>query len=164
MFTTDFAEDFSGLTARQILALEKKAILVPERQYGQKYYSYNDIYILRMIKLLKRDGIHLKKIEMAYEYLRTLKPEDPLSSFTILHDRKEVYEASTELTVIASKWGQLTIPGVLTLYSVGSELETTRLSMNHYVNALLKSKKDYETGKVKGEMVNIQALKKMLVS
>lgn len=134
MFTSDFAEAFSGLSSSQIKRLEVEGLLKPEKSRGVKYYTYGDIYILRVVKILLRAGIKSFKIESAFQYLRDLKPEDPLSSFVLLHDNNEVYTVIDLSKLIqASTWGQLMLDNVPQLIAVGSELEQTRQKMNNYV-------------------------------
>jgi DNA-binding transcriptional MerR regulator len=148
MFTSDFAEDFSGLSQGQILQLEKKGILTPSRQRGLKYYSFNDIYVLKTIRILRREGIKHLKIENAFEYLRTISPEDSLSSFVLLHDFKEVYSVIDGRKLQASRYGQLVLESVLDLIAVGSELEATRKVMAHFVKEIKRASQAAQKGKI----------------
>lgn len=138
MFTSDFAEDFSGLSLSQIKSLEDKGILEPVKKGRSKYYGYGDIYILRIFKILKRQGVQHANIRNAYEYLRTLNPEQSLSSFLLLHDRKHVYTVIDGNHLNASKFGQMILNGTIKMIAVGSELEQMRCQMNEYVETLHK--------------------------
>jgi DNA-binding transcriptional MerR regulator len=151
MFTSDFAEAFSGLSSSQIKRLEDSGLLKPERSRGVKYYTYGDIYILRVIKILLREGLKNFTIESAFQYLRDLKPEDPLSSFVLLHDNKDVYTVidGTQFLVQASTWGQMMLNDVPQVFAVGSELEQTRLKMNSYVASLKTAAQQAKTAKAK---------------
>jgi DNA-binding transcriptional MerR regulator len=134
MFTSDFASDFSGLSSRQILALEKTGVLMPCRERGIKYYTFGDIYVLRVFRILQRLGIRHPKIKNAFQYLRELKPEDPLSSFVLLHDGREVYSILDGKQLIsASQYGQRILEGVIQLEAIGSELELTRRALRRCV-------------------------------
>lgn len=140
MFTVDFAADFSGLSESRISALEKKGILKPERHGRSRYYTYPDIYVLRIFKILLGLGIRNVDISAAYEYLKDLKPDQPLSSFSLLHDNRKIYAIldSKEL-VNASAWGQRILEGTIQLEAIGSELERLRKGINDYVSGVKKT-------------------------
>ncbi len=146
MFTADFASDFSGLTEKQIYQLEKKGFLKPQRQHGLKYYTFGDIYVLRVIRILKRQGIRPLKVADAFTSLRQLDSERPLSAFILLHDGKEVYTIEDDLTLIVSRYGQLVMDDVLQLEAIGSELERTRLAMRRFLEDVRQAKNDVTAG------------------
>jgi len=148
MFTVDYAADFSGLTEKRISTLEKKGILSPEKHARARYYSYGDIYILRVVRILRASGIHLSNIEAAYEYLKALKPDQPLTSFILLHDGKEVYALLDGNTVSATRFGQMILEGTVKMIAVGSELEALRLKMNGYVDNLKKASQELKKKKL----------------
>lgn len=158
MFTSDFAADFSGLTIGQIKTLEEKGLLFPIKQGRSKYYGYGDIYILRIFKILRRSGIHYANISAAYEYLKDLRADQPLSSFILLHDKKEVYTVIDGNNIKASRYGQMILKGTLKLIAVGSELEEMRRRMNHYVLDLKRKSKQTHSLKT----VSLTQLAKLL--
>jgi len=90
MWLIDFAEDFSGLKSHQIYRLVHKGILRPSKNKNAYYFSYTDIYVLRIFRILKREGLSHLDISNAYEYLNELDPNKPLSSFSLFHDSKSV--------------------------------------------------------------------------
>lgn len=140
MFTIDFAADFSGLSESKINALEKKGILKPRRHGRSRYYGYSDIYILRIIKILRGLGIRHIDISAAYEFLKDIRPEQPLSSFTLLHDYHKVYALIDGKTLVnASAWGQQIFEGTIQMEAIGSELERLRKNINGYVSSIKKS-------------------------
>lgn len=130
MWLIDFAEDFSGLKRHQIYRLVRKGILQPVKEHQAYYFSYTDIYVLRIFSILKREGLSYLNISNAYECLKSLDPEKPLSSFTLFHDGKRVITIldMSDYLVNLSKYGQLNLP-VLKLYSVGTELDGLRRVM-----------------------------------
>lgn len=162
MFTVDFASDFSGLSESKISTLEKKGILKPEKHGRSRYYTYADIYILRIFKILLSLGIKNVDISAAYEYLKDLRPDQPLSSFSLLHDQKKVYAIldSREL-VNASAWGQRILEGTIQLEAIGSELERLRKGINSYVTGL---KRSAAHAKRTGKVVTSEDLEKLLAS
>jgi DNA-binding transcriptional MerR regulator len=160
MFTVDFAADFSGLTEARINALEKKGILSPEKHSRSRYYTYGDIYILRIVKILRLSGIRLANIEAAYAYLKGLKPDQPLTSFILLHDGNEVYALVDGNTVSATRYGQMIIKGTIKMIAVGSELESLRRKMNRYVDSVKKSASDLKKKALK--RYSVEDLSKLL--
>jgi len=185
MFTIDFAEDFSGLSSSQIKRLEDKGVITPEKIRGAKYYNYSDIYVLRLVRILRSNKIKATNISSAFEYLRNLGPDQPLSSYVLLHDSKYVYTVIDGKTLMdseeqkklintskwgqlilkekvinASQWGQLVLDGIIELQAVGTELEKTRCRMNQYVSKL---KKDSEKAlKAKKKIYSIDELNQLL--
>jgi hypothetical protein len=137
MWLIDYAEDFSTLKQAQIYALVKKNILKPEKKSGVYYFSYTDIYVLRIFKILKREGLSHLNIENAYGYLVNLDENKPLSSYALLHDGISVYTIQDldYYLINASKGGQLTLPDCIKFQSIGTELDALRQRMN-------KEKKD----------------------
>jgi hypothetical protein len=139
MWLIDYAEDFSTLKQAQIYALVKKNILKPEKKSGVYYFSYTDIYVLRIFKILKREGLSHLNIENAYGYLANLKEDEPLSSYILFHDGSSVYTIETLHTYLinASKGGQLTLPELIKVQAIGSELDAIRQRMNQEKKDLL---------------------------
>lgn len=150
MWPTEFVEDFSGLNAKQIRELEKLDILSPKHEGKAKYYSYSDILILRVIRILKRYGIRYNKSRDAYKYLRELKPSQSLTSFVILHDKREVYSVVDGDLLIPSKGGQHVIPDVVKphLLAVGSELDSTRKAIRRLEQQVRTAKRQIERGEI----------------
>ena len=148
MFTSDFAEDFSGLSQKQIRSLEKAGALTPIREHGCKYYNYTDICILKTAKILKRNGIKPSTIKNALEYLQDLDIQQPLTSFILLHDRQSVYALLENRKVNASKWGQMVLDGTIETIALGSELEHTRQAMRNYVSEMSRRINDKSPQKV----------------
>jgi DNA-binding transcriptional MerR regulator len=126
----DFAEDFSGLKSHQIRRLIQKKILHPVKNQNAYYFSYTDIYVLRIFRILKREGLSHLDISNAYEYLNEIESDKPLSSFSLFHDGKSVITImdTSEYYINASKHGQLNLPFVK-VHSIGSELESIRRVM-----------------------------------
>jgi DNA-binding transcriptional MerR regulator len=150
MWPTEFAEDFSGLTAKQIRELEKLRILTPKRDGRAKYYQYSDILILRIIRILKREGIRYNKSRDAYSFLRNLKTSQPLTSYVILHDKQEIYTVVDGNLLIASKGGQHQIPEVIEpiLLAVGTELESTRKAVQRIEHEMRTAQHQIQNGEI----------------
>lgn len=130
MWLIDYAEDFSKLTQAQIYSLVKKGILLPQKKHHAFYFSFQDIMIMRTFKLLKANGLSYLNVEKAYEYLRTLKEDEPLTSFVLYHDKKDVYTKNErEQMLNATKQGQLVLAEAMQLLPLGMALEETRVSM-----------------------------------
>lgn len=127
----DYAEDFSGLSQAQIRNLVKKEILKPKKQNNAFYFSYTDIYILRIFRILRRCGLKHLSISSAFDYLKQVSPQQVLSSYALFHNSVDVFTIMdcTQYYVMASQGGQLILPETLQIISVGSELEAIRKSM-----------------------------------
>jgi DNA-binding transcriptional MerR regulator len=130
MWLIDFAEDFSGLKSNQIHRLVHKGILRPSKSKNAYYFSYTDIYVLRIFRILKREGLSHLDISNAYEYLKEVDSTKPLSSFSLFHDGTSVITIMdpVEYRINASKHGQLNLP-VREIKSIGPELEGLRCAM-----------------------------------
>lgn len=153
MWTLDFAEDFSGLSTSQIHRLEQKGIITPVKRRGAKYYEFGDIYVLRLYRLLRRAGIAYTNITHAFEYLKQLGNETPLSSFLLGYDNKHVFTYFHPGLVNATQGGQIILDGTLPVLSVGTELEGVRLRMQREAKSLkrstVKAVKEKEKGLLK---------------
>jgi DNA-binding transcriptional MerR regulator len=161
MWLIDYAEDFSTLKQSQIYTLIKKNILKPEKKSGVYYFSYTDIYVLRIFRILKREGLSHLNIENAYGYLVNLKEDEPLSAYVLFHDGNSVYtiENLHSYLINASKGGQLTLPDCIQVQAIGSELDALRQRMNQEKKELL-----HLADRSRGQGVELQALDAWLAS
>lgn len=154
MYPLDFVSSFVDLSDRQIASLEKEGILKPKWHSGMKYYSFTDIYVLKLASIMKQAGISFKNIEKAYDCLNSLKSDRSLSSFDLYHDGREILDFTDDLTIIASKYGQI-VDGKFMLsldhvkhLAVGTSLEETRRKILDFTEALKKRKRQIrKTGK-----------------
>ncbi len=155
MYPLDMVSSFTGLSEKQIYKLEKDGVITPDKSSGMKYYSFANIHVLKLIAILKREGISYKNIFKAYDCLKDLKPERTLSAFILYHDGKEILDFTDDLGIIASKYGQTVDNKFMRSLNhvkpvaVGSELDATRKRILNFTDALKKRRKDVQkTGKV----------------
>ena len=146
MYPLDFVESFTGLSSHQIKRLESEGVIIPQKKSGMKYYSFTDIYVLRTIQILLREGIKPRKIRFAYECLQSLKPDRPLSSFILFHNGREILDFTDDPKIIASRYGQivqqtLIEPSIKTV-SIGTELDRTRRRVLEYKDSLERRSED----------------------
>lgn len=129
MFDLDFTSTLSGLSESRIRRFEKEGLFQPTREHGMKYYTLQDIIAFKLIAVMIRDGLPLKNIECAIRYLKSLKPDQPLTSLVLYHNRKHVLDLTDHPTFNASMEGQTLLKEVAEHYyqaGVGTELEGTR--------------------------------------
>jgi DNA-binding transcriptional MerR regulator len=146
MYPLDFVESFTGLSASQIRDLEKKGILHPKKEKGMKFYGFVEIYILKMTAILQKQGIRLEKISRAYDCLKNLKPDKPLSSFILFHNGKEVFDLTDDPVIIASRYGQIAsrdlLGATLQPVAIGSQLEATRRNIMSWTQEIKRREKE----------------------
>lgn len=143
MYPLDMVSSLTGLSEKQIYRLEKDGVINPRHQSGMKYYSFLDIYVLKITAIARRSGIQFKNIGYAYDCLKELKPEKKLSSFTLFHDGNEILDFTDDIKIIASKYGQIVDQGLLPHVqplALGSELELTRQKFEDFSSNLKKRK------------------------
>jgi len=162
MYPLDLVVGLIGVSESKIRKLEKAGILTPKRQ-GEKYYSFTDIYVLKIIAIAERQGISFKNIQYAYDCLKTLKSGRSLSSFTLYHDGKEILDFTDDIKIIASKYGQiidgkLILPAIKQL-AIGTELDSTR---QKFENVELSLKRRREDLKKTGTVHSLAEIKHML--
>jgi len=152
MYPLDLVVGLVGVSEHKIRKLEKAGILTPKRQ-AEKYYSFTDIYVLKIIAIAERQGISFRNIQYAYDCLKTLKPGRSLSSFTLYHNGKEILDFTDDIKIIASKYGQV-VEGELILAAIkqlalGTELDNTRQKFENIETSLKLRQKDLKkTGTV----------------
>jgi len=138
MWSLDFTEDFTLLPAKVIKDLEAQGVVTPQEPHGERYYSFQDILILRTIALLQKTRIDWHAIGNTLDYLKTVRPNTPLSSFVLLHDGKHVYTILDGNQIRTSQWGQRILEDTIQLFALGSELERTRQAIRRYEQKILK--------------------------
>lgn len=140
MYPLDFVESFTGLSSSQIKRLENEGVVIPQRVSGMKYYSFTDVYVMRTTEILLREGIKPHKISRAYDCLKNLKPDKPLSSFILFHDGKEILDFTDNPKIIASRYGQIVqedlINASVRAVAIGTELDSTRRKILKYKQGL----------------------------
>ena len=144
MYPIDFVVSFSGLTEGKIKTLETKGIVKPVKKGGIKYYPYQDICVLRVMKILREKGLSLKNIEIAYEFLKGLKEDKELSGLILFHDGKKIYDLTDDPAIIATQYGQIVNPQLLESriqpVLVGPIMEKTRRKIVEYSQDLDRRK------------------------
>lgn len=134
-FQVDLAADFTGLSTREIDWLRQSGMVSPERTSEGYRYSFTDLLMLRLVRVLKDHGVKARDIKQAHEYLEHLDPSRRLSRLKlyIRDDNKSILylgEApEVDSLVSLTDWGQLVVKGVLTIIPVGNHLEAMRLDV-----------------------------------
>lgn len=165
MYPLDMVSSFTGLSEKQIYRFEKEGILNPKRRSGMKYYSFTDIYVLKLAAILKLNGIPFNNIAKAYDCLKSLKPDRSLSAFTLYHDGKEILDFTDDLTIIASKYGQI-VDGKFMLslghvrqVAVGTELDAIRRRVLDFTSALKRRRQEVQK---KGKAYSLDEIRDLL--
>jgi len=133
MYTLDFACAIADLKEDYIRKIEESGAIQVKKIRGMKYYDFRDIYILKIASVLKREGVKFSKITNAFDCLKSLKPEKPLSAFTLFHNGKEVLDLTDDPSIIASRYGQIVekklLGNTIKAVAIGSELDLTKRQM-----------------------------------
>ena len=162
MYPLDMVSSLTGLSENQIYRLEKEGVIKPQHRSGMKYYSFLDIYVLKITAIARRSGIKFRNIGYAYDCLKVLKPDKKLSSFTLFHDGNEILDFTDDIKIIASKYGQIVEHGLLPHVeplALGSELELTRQKFEDFSSDLKKRKAAI---KKNGRSVSLEEIHSML--
>ncbi|HEY9678641.1 MAG TPA: MerR family transcriptional regulator [Drouetiella sp.] len=134
-FQLDLASEFSGLSLSEIRVLRSKGVVKPERTRQGFKYSFSDILVLRLVRVLKAAGIKVRNIAKAHEYLSDINPEKSLASYMLYINRESksilyVGENPTEgVLVNATQYGQLVAKNLLVALPIGTYLEEVRKSI-----------------------------------
>ena len=164
MYTLDFVSSITDLKEREIRELELKNFVKPVKKGNFKYYSFQDIYICKITWILKREGIKLEKIGKTFNFLKELKPDKPLSAFTLLTNGKEILDFTDNPKIIASRYGQVVDGGLIKdtvkMISIGSELDCTRknilsfdLALQKRLKTLRANRKNLKVAKTAGDLL-----------
>ena len=155
-FQLDLASDFTGLSEGEIRGLRQSGIVTPQKTTEGYKYSFQDLLMLRLIRLLKQYGVKLKNIKRAHQYLGGLDPSKRLANFKlyIRTDSKQILylgENPQENTMVAlDQFGQLMATNVLAIIPVGEQLESLRknvISFDQTLATRINSRKVVPLGK-----------------
>lgn len=75
-FSTPVAAQVAGITARQIDYWARTGLVVPSVRDAtgsgsRRWYSYDDLVTLKVIKTLLDDGLKLESVRIVFDYIRT---------------------------------------------------------------------------------------------
>ena len=158
MYSLDLACYISGLSESQILKAEKINAVQPSKQSGMKYYQFQDLIILRLISILRREGIRFAKIGMAIDYLRKVKPEESLSSLILVLKGNDIVDITDD-----PQYGQTVnktlIDNSVRYLSVGTELDSSRQNIHNTVRSLQKQQKK---SRAEGQVYSLEDVRTLL--
>ena len=143
-FQLELASDYSGLSTGEIRALRQNGLVSPEKTKEGFRYSFSDLLVLRLVRVLKAEGIRLRNIASAHKYLKGINPDKSLASYKLYIDdsaKSILYvgeQPQTESLVDATKFGQLALKNLLTILPVGKYLEQTRQEVRKFDSDLHK--------------------------
>ncbi|MFC1885734.1 MerR family transcriptional regulator [Thermodesulfobacteriota bacterium] len=87
-YSTKFVRKLTGATENQLKYWVKIAIVTPKRIGKSHYYSFRDIVKLRVLALLRQNGLSLQKVRRGIDNLSRILPdtEDPMTRLMIHTD------------------------------------------------------------------------------
>ena len=135
-FTADMASDFTGLTPGEIEWLRSQGIVLPKRaKAGYYIYTFTELLMMRLVKLLKLNKIKVKNIKKSKDYLKNIEPSKRLFNLKLyIHSSSGdiLYlgeEPQNNVMVNMTKFGQLMAQNLLDILPVGRDLEELRLEV-----------------------------------
>ena len=161
-YDLEFVSSLCKLSEEQIRNIEKKKIIIPKKIGGMKYYSFQDIYVLKIISYLSRRKFTLNKIDIAIKCLRDIKPEKDLSALTLFHTEKEILDLTDDPAIITTKYAQIVnkdlVKNSIRRIAIGSVLDETRVELIDFVKILKEREKEIKNAKT----CSIKELKELL--
>lgn len=122
-FALDMASDFCGLSKGEIKWLVSQKVVAPKKdKTGSFVYSFSELLMLRLIKLLKDNGVRVKNVKKARDYLKDIDPNHDLTNIQLYvrSDRQQILylgeDPQQHTLVNMSEFGQL----------VGKKMESMR--------------------------------------
>ncbi|MFZ5897606.1 MAG: MerR family transcriptional regulator [Bacillota bacterium] len=105
----------TGLSTRQLGYWDETGLISPSVQRANgpgniRYYSFQDIVVLKAAKRLRDSGIPLSKIRKAIAYLQSELPNTPISQHCFITDGKNIFKLTNDPKYIVdlTKGGQVT--------------------------------------------------------
>jgi DNA-binding transcriptional MerR regulator len=138
-FQLDLACEFTGLSVAQVKTLRLHGIVAPVKRAGSYLYSFRDLLMLRLIKILKELEVTPTNIVRAHQYLGDLNLGHNLSNtkLWLRSDTKDILGLGDELTSVAlNRHGQLVAKCLVEAIPVGRPLENMRQKVLNFDNAL----------------------------
>jgi hypothetical protein len=112
MFPKDFIMAHTGLSSHVIDRFEKSCGFDIPKIKGAKYYNLTHLITFRLISFLKAEGIKVKNIEYAAQYLQRLNPETSLSSLCLYHDGRNIIDLQGNPPRVLNQEGQTVLKDV----------------------------------------------------
>lgn len=132
-FALDMASDFCGLSKGEIKWLVSQKVVAPKKdKTGSFVYSFSELLMLRLIKLLKDNGVRVKNVKKAREYLKDIDPNHDLTNIQLYvrSDRQQILylgeDPQDNTLVNMSEFGQLVGKNLLHIIPVGKKMESMR--------------------------------------
>lgn len=154
-FGRDQVCDLAELTPSELQSVLRHKLVKPKRTKSGFKYSFQDLLMLRLIQSLRKQGVRIKKIEKAQQYLKHINPEHSLTNFKLyiddetksilyLGEKLEGFKRDNRYLTSMDKFGQLMAAGLLTILPVGKDLEGARqnvITLDRDLVRSLKAKK-----------------------
>lgn len=149
-FSLEMAAEFTGLRSHEIDWLRKTRVVTPLKRGHSFLYVFQDLLMLRLVRLLKMLGVRLRNVRKASDYLREFDASRKLTNLEIFIDKSKktlLYlgeDPDPNLVVSLSEHGQIQGRPLIWILPIGRALEEMRRNVTRYDNTLsrrLKSKK-----------------------
>jgi len=150
-FSLDMASDISALSKGEIRWLLKQGILSPAKdEHGANVFSFSELLMLRLVRLLKVMRVRVKNIKRARQYIKQMDPGKDLTNVMLYMDtgtHELLYlgeKPQKGILVNINKSGQLQPRQLLAILPVGPDLEFMRrdvIDLDKTLSKRLKSKK-----------------------
>ena len=149
-FALDMASDFTGLSKGEIRWLVQTNIISPHKDAGAYCYSFKELIMLRLIRLLKLYRVKVKNIKQARKYLKSLDEKKDLTQYQLYvrTDTNHILYLGEQpdegVLVDTNQYGQLVQKNCLSILPVGRDLEQMRsevVDLDETLAKRVKSKK-----------------------
>ena len=149
-FALDMASEFTGLSKGEIRWLIQTGILSPSKENGAYCYSFQELIMLRLVKLLKLYRVEVKNIKQAKKYLKSIDESKDLTKIQLYlrTDTNHILYLGEQpdegVLVNTNQYGQLVQKNCLSILPVGRDLEHMRsevVDLDQTLSTRLKSKK-----------------------
>ncbi|MBZ0189530.1 MAG: MerR family transcriptional regulator [Candidatus Obscuribacterales bacterium] len=148
-FALDMASDVTGLSKGEIRWLIKQKILSPKKVAGGYQYTFSELLMLRLVRLLKMNRVRVKNIKRAREYIKGVDPSKDLTNMKLYvqaNTQEILYigeHPQDGIHVNMSEFGQLVASNLLEILPVGRDLEHMRrgvLDLDETLSSRVSSK------------------------
>lgn len=148
-FALDMASDVTGLSKGEIRWLIKQKILAPKKVAGGYQYSFSELLMLRLVRLLKLNRVRVKNIKRAREYIKEIDPSKDLTNMKLYvqaNTQEILYigeHPQDGVHVNMSDFGQLVASNLLDILPIGRDLEHMKrgvLNLDETLSARVRSK------------------------
>jgi len=155
-FQLDLAEELSGLSRQRINWLRENGIVEPEKVAGGFKYTFQDLLMFKLVRVLEMNKVKIRNIERAAKFLEEFDLSKKLTGVKlyIRDDTRQILyvgEDPQKDQFVMMDGGQFVHAKLLTILPVGKHLEQMRqnvLSFDKELDKSLHSRKTIPLGKL----------------